>query len=98
MIIARLVVLAAALSVSSAFAMPLAEICGYRARLVEHFAQSRDAGKSEAQTAAAAKRELQKLGPAAGDMRSYIRLVYARKDVTPAKFALAAEVSCLHGD
>ena len=78
--------------------MSEAEICKYRGMLVENFAMSRDAGKSEKQTAAEAKRELAKLGPAAGDMRSYIRLVYVRGDVTPSKFRLAAEVSCLQGN
>lgn len=83
---------------SASFAMSEAEICKYRGMLVENFAMSRDAGKSEKQTAAEAKRELAKLGPAAGDMRSYIRLVYVRGDVTPSKFRLAAEVSCLQGN
>lgn len=82
----------------SSFAMSQAEICKYRGMLVENFALSRDAGNSEARTVAEAKRELAKLGPGAGDMRSYIRLVYARPDVTPAKFRLAAEVSCLQGE
>lgn len=83
---------------SSSFALSEAEICKYQGMLVENFAYSRDAGTSEKQTAAEAKRELAKLGPAAGDMRSYIKLVYARREIPPAKFRLAAEVSCLQGN
>ena len=83
---------------SSASAMSHAEICSYRGQLVESFAFARDAGKTEKQTAAETKKQLSKLGPGASDMRSYIQIVYSRRDVTPAKFRLAAEVSCLQGD
>ena len=83
---------------STASAMSEREICEARGRLVEHFARMRDAGKSEKEAAAEARRELRKLGPSTGDMREYVALVYSRRDVPASKFRLAAEVSCLRGD
>ena len=79
---------------SGSFAMSQEEICNYRARLVEQFALARDAGITERQTLLEAKKQLRKLGPSASDMRSYIHLVYTRRDITPEHFRLATEVSC----
>lgn len=78
--------------------MPRTEICRYRALLVQSFAQARDAGRPERQTAAEVKRELSKLGPGAGDMRSFIRIVYTNPDISPQEFRTLTEISCLQGD
>jgi hypothetical protein len=97
--------LLAGLGSSSTFAMTQTDICSYRARLVESFAISRDAGKSEAQTAAEVKSALRRVAPNVDarnipSMKSYVNLVYQKqnRNITPEMFRLSTEISCLRGD
>lgn len=93
------------LFVINAFAISRSELCSFRARIVESLAQSRDAGKSEAQAAAEVKKALRELVPIADTstvptMRAYVRMVYEQKNrnVSPYMFREITEISCLRGD
>ena len=82
-----------------AFAMSKADICSFRARFVESFAQSRDSGKSEQQTLAQAKEMFRKkFGSNAADVKTYVHMVYEFKEFTPRQLRDISEMTCLKED
>ncbi len=82
---------------TNAIAMSKAEICSFRARFVESFAQSRDSGKSEKQTLTEATNLSRKqFGPNAPNFKTYVQIVYQAREFTPIR--RVTEMSCLKED
>ena len=77
--------------------MSRAELCSFRARIVEGVAVGRDAGRPQNAMAAELKRELKKISGSSPGMDGYVKIVYDHPEVPPAKFKLATEVGCLQG-
>lgn len=76
--------------------MSKTEICSFRARFVESFAQSRDGGKSEKQTLIEARDMFRKkFGTNAPDVKTYVEMVYKFREFTPAQMRQVTEMSCL---
>lgn len=91
--------LAIVLLSTNAFAMSKTEICSFRARSVESFAQSRDSGKSEKQTLAEATKALRKqFGSNAPHLKTYVGMAYEFREFTPSQLRQVTEMSCLKED
>jgi hypothetical protein len=79
----------------SAHALTLAEVCSFRGKFVESFAHSRDAGKTQQHTLAAAKRELGKRGWPAASIQTYVAMPWQYPEFPPSTLRKVVEQSCL---
>lgn len=81
---------------TNAIALSRAELCSFRARFVESFAESRDSGKTEKQTLAETRKSLRdRYGPNAPDMKTWVNMVYRFREFPPSQMRQVTEMSCL---
>lgn len=76
-------------------AMPTAELCQFRGKLLEAMARERDSGTTQNNVVEYIQKQFGKHGTKRSTINEYASFVYSNRDLSPSTFFKLGEVSCL---